>query len=71
MARRQGALAWELRAATGLARLHRDRGQPGDGLTLLQPIYDRFWEGFDTADLRAAKELVDDLRSAIGGEDRS
>jgi predicted ATPase len=61
-ARRQGALSWELRAATSFARLLRDRGRPADAAALLQPVYDRFTEGFDTADLKAANALLSDLR---------
>ena len=61
-ARRQGALSWELRAATSIARLLRDQGRSADALALLQPVYDRFTEGFDTADLKAAKALLDALR---------
>ena len=57
-ARRQGALSWELRAATSLARLLRDQGRSADAMALLQPVYDRFTEGFDTADLKAAKALL-------------
>jgi predicted ATPase len=60
-ARRQGALSWELRAATSLARLLSDRGRSADARGRLQPIYDRFTEGFDTADLKAAKALLDAL----------
>jgi predicted ATPase/DNA-binding winged helix-turn-helix (wHTH) protein len=60
-ARRQGALSWELRAATSLARLLRDQGCSVDALALLQPVYDRFSEGFGTADLQAAKALLDVL----------
>jgi predicted ATPase len=60
-ARRQGALSWELRAATSLARLLSDRGRSADARGLLQPIYDQFTEGFDTADLKAAKALLDAL----------
>jgi predicted ATPase len=60
-AREQGALSWELRAATSLARLLRDQGSPGNATTILQPVYDQFTEGFDTADLIAAKQLLDDL----------
>jgi predicted ATPase len=60
-ARRQGALSWELRAATSLARLLRDQGRSADALTLLQPVHDRFTEGFDTSDLKAAKTLLDAL----------
>jgi predicted ATPase len=58
-ARRQGALSFELRAATSLARLLCDQGHSADALALLQPVYDRFTEGFDTADLKAAKALLD------------
>jgi predicted ATPase len=58
-ARRQGALSWELRAAMSLARLLRDEGRPADAMALLQPVYGRFTEGFDTADLKAAKALID------------
>jgi predicted ATPase len=60
-ARRQGALSWELRAATSLARLLRRRGRAEEALTLLQPVYDRFKEGFRAADLKAARALLDDL----------
>jgi predicted ATPase len=60
-ARRQGALSWELRAATSLARWTRDQGRSADARALLQPVYDRFSEGFDTADLKAAKALLDAL----------
>jgi predicted ATPase len=60
-ARRQGALSWELRAATSLARLWRDQNKYVEALTLLQPVYDRFTEGFDTADLRDAKLLLEAL----------
>jgi predicted ATPase len=59
LARRQDTLSWELRAATSLARLLRDQGRSAEALALLQPIYDRFTEGFDTADLKAAKALLD------------
>ena len=58
-ARRQGALAWELRAAMSLGRLLADQGHFVEAKTLLQPVYDRFIEGFDTADLKAAKALLD------------
>jgi predicted ATPase len=61
-ARRQGVLTLELRAATSLARLLRDQGRSADAVALLMPVYDRFTEGFDTADLKAAKALLDELR---------
>ena len=60
-ARRQGALSWELRAATSLARLLRDRDRIGEARDLLAPIYERFTEGFGTADLQAARLLLDEL----------
>jgi predicted ATPase len=62
-ARRQGALSWELRAATSLARLLRDRDRIGEGRDLLAPIYKRFTEGFGTADLQSGKKLLDELNS--------
>jgi predicted ATPase len=58
-ARRQGALSWELRCATSLARLWRDQNRSTEAIALLAPIYNRFTEGFETADLKAAKALID------------
>jgi predicted ATPase len=43
-----------------LARLRRDQGRRQDVLDLLAPVYGRFAEGFVTADLRGAKQLLDD-----------
>jgi hypothetical protein len=60
-ARRQGALSWELRAATSLAKLWRDQARAKEARELLAPTYDRFTEGFATADLRAAKALIEEL----------
>jgi predicted ATPase len=60
-ARQQGALSWELRAATSLARLWRDQDRSKEARELLEPVYDRFTEGFATADLRAAKSLIEEL----------
>jgi predicted ATPase len=50
-----------LRAATSLARLLPDQGRSAEALALLRPVYNRFTEGFATADLRAAKALLDEL----------
>jgi predicted ATPase len=47
-----------------LARLLQDRGRLADAMALLQPVFNRFTEGFDTADLKAAKALLDAL--AVG-----
>jgi predicted ATPase/DNA-binding winged helix-turn-helix (wHTH) protein len=60
-ARRQGALAWELRAATSFARLWRDQARSKEAHELLASVYDRFTEGFATADLRDAKSLLQEL----------
>jgi predicted ATPase/DNA-binding winged helix-turn-helix (wHTH) protein len=60
-ARRQGALSWELRGRTSLARLLRDQYRFTEAIALLAPIYDRFTEGFETADLKTAKALIDSL----------
>jgi len=62
LAREQGALSWELRAAASLARLHHEKGCSADVRALLQSVYDRFTEGFETADLKAAKALLDALQ---------
>jgi len=63
-ARRQEALSWELRAATSFARLLRNQRRPADAIACLQPVYDRFTEGFGTGDLIAAKQLLDELGDA-------
>jgi len=65
-ARRQGTLSWELRAATSLARLLRDQGRCADAVACLLPIYGRFTEGFGTADLITAKQLLSELGDAGG-----
>jgi predicted ATPase len=61
-ARWQGALSLELRATLSLARLQRGQGRTAEALAQLAPVYERFSEGLGTADLRAAKALIDDLR---------
>jgi class 3 adenylate cyclase len=61
IARGQEAKSLELRAAISLARLWQQQGKVADARDLLAPIYAWFTEGFDTADLREAKELVDEL----------
>src|SRR5271166_2629844 len=42
--------------------LLRDQGRSADAVALLQPVYDRFTEGFETADLKAAKALLNALQ---------
>jgi predicted ATPase len=61
VARRQHAKAWELRAATSLARLWQTQGKRDDARNLLAGIYGWFTEGFDTADLQDARSLLDAL----------
>jgi predicted ATPase len=58
LSRRQGALSWELRTATDLARLMAYRGQPNEARELLQPIVAKFVEGFDTADFTEVQGLL-------------
>jgi predicted ATPase len=65
VAREQQAKSWELRAATGMARLWRDRGKPQQAHDLLAPIYGWFTEGFDTLDLKRAKAFLDELRECV------
>jgi predicted ATPase len=62
IAHAQQAHGWSLRTATSLARLWRDRGRRAEAYDLLGPIYGWFTEGFDTADLKGAKVLLDELR---------
>lgn len=64
IARRQGAKAWELRAAASHARLLHRQGKRDEARRTLADVYGGFTEGFDTADLRAARTLLDDLSAA-------
>jgi predicted ATPase len=61
IARQQHAKSWELRAATSLARLWQSQGKRQEAYDLLQPVYGWFTEGFDTADLKEANMLLDEL----------
>jgi predicted ATPase len=61
IARHQEAKWWELRAAISLARLWAEQGERRKADDLLTPVYDWFTEGFDTADLKDAKALLDEL----------
>ena len=62
VAQRQRACSLQLRATTSLARLLRGQGRNDEARGLLAPIYGWFTEGLDTADLREAKALLDELR---------
>jgi hypothetical protein len=69
VARRQNAKSWELRGALSLARLRRQQGRREEAAALLAPILGWFTEGFDTADLKDAKALLDKLTEpAIAAE---
>ena len=69
VARRQNTKSWELRGAMSLARLRQQQGRPQEAAALLAPIYAWFTEGLDTADLQAARTLLDELAEpAIAAE---
>ncbi|WP_280152075.1 winged helix-turn-helix domain-containing protein [Piscinibacter sp. XHJ-5] len=61
LARRQGALAWQLRTATSLARLWRGQQRIAEARELLSATVGCFDEGLDTADMRAARRLLEAL----------
>jgi adenylate cyclase len=61
VARRQSARSWELRAATGLARLWQEQGRIDEAQQMLAEIYGWFAEGFDTPDLKEAEALLEEL----------
>lgn len=61
IAQTQGALAWELRSATSLAQLWQRQNRYREALELLNPIYQRFTEGYATPDLRKVRWLLDEL----------
>jgi predicted ATPase/DNA-binding winged helix-turn-helix (wHTH) protein len=61
MAREQGALFWELRVALSVARLRVSQGRHHEARAPLAAVYDRFTEGFATADLQAARTMLEGL----------
>ena len=63
VARKQQAKSWELRAAMSMARLWQDQGKREEARDLLASVYGWFTEGFDTLDLKEAKELLGELPS--------
>jgi class 3 adenylate cyclase/predicted ATPase len=64
IARQQGAKSWELRAAISLSELWQRQNRYQDAYALLEPIYAWFSEGFDTKDLRRARNLLKNLETA-------
>jgi tetratricopeptide (TPR) repeat protein len=61
MAREQGTLFWELRIALSVARLRVSQGRRHEARAPLAAVYDRFTEGFSTADMQAARALLEEL----------
>ena len=62
VARAQSALAWELRSTMVMARLLCEGGERDQARDTLASVYERFTEGFETADLKSARTLLEDLR---------
>jgi hypothetical protein len=63
-ARRQGVLALKLRTAIRMAQMRNERGDADAPHASSAPVYGRFIEGFETADMRSAKVLIDILAPA-------
>jgi predicted ATPase len=63
-ARKQSALGWELRTAMSLARLWSKDNRAADALALVAPLYARYAEGFQSGDLKEARNLLNNLRHA-------
>jgi predicted ATPase len=61
VARRQEAKSLELRAVMSLSRLWQKQGKHKQARRMLTEIYNWFTEGLDTADLREAKALLEEL----------
>ena len=55
------AASAKINTAEDLAQLKRDHGKPDEGRCILAPVYDWFTEGFDTADLKKAKTLLEEI----------
>jgi predicted ATPase len=63
IAAQQGARFWELRSAISLARFRMGQGRSAEAEETLRNVYGSFSEGFDIADMRTARGLIDQLRS--------
>jgi predicted ATPase len=61
MAHEQGALFWELRVALSVARLRVSQGRHHEARAPLASVCDRFTEGFATADMQAARTMLEEL----------
>jgi len=62
LAHTQGALSWELRAATSLARLYQTQQRPAPGRAVLEPVLETFTEGLDSPDVASAAALLRSLQ---------
>jgi predicted ATPase/DNA-binding winged helix-turn-helix (wHTH) protein len=71
VAHRQSALAWELRTAITLARVRAKQGRDDEAHQLLSSIYGRFTEGFETGDLKAARQLLEELDETLASQSPS
>jgi tetratricopeptide (TPR) repeat protein len=63
LAQKMSGKAWELRATASLARLLKQQGKADEARQTLAEIYNWFTEGFDTADLKDAKALLEELEA--------
>ena len=63
IARRQGALSWELRTSVSLARLWQSQGLISQALELLRTAMTQFTEGFETRDFFQARQLLEELQA--------
>jgi predicted ATPase len=61
LAQKMSAKAWELRSTMSLARMLNQQGKRDEARTMLSEIYGWFTEGFDTADMKDAKALLEEL----------
>jgi predicted ATPase/DNA-binding winged helix-turn-helix (wHTH) protein len=64
LAQEQGALSWELRTATSLARLMKQQGRTSEARERLEAVYVKFTEGFATKDLVEARSLLTSLHAS-------
>jgi predicted ATPase len=58
-ANRQSALAWELRAATSAAELRLSQRRNQEAREILAPVYGRYSEGFESADLKKGRAVLE------------